>query len=67
MYGQIKELEEQSGKQSKRTDIKFSHVKRVFAQRYHPDNIQSDGIDKLVREEFFKEFWEEIKKIEDTK
>ncbi len=47
------------------SDAKFSMVKRAFARKYHPNNMQSDGIDKLVREEIFREFWEEIRKIED--
>jgi len=47
------------------TEKKFSKVKRSFAQKYHPNNVNSEGIDRLVREEIFKEFWEEIRNIED--
>ena len=46
------------------SEKKFSTAKRRFAQLYHPNNMQHTGIEKLVREQFFKEFWEELEKIE---
>jgi len=52
---------------SKKKNDKFDQVKKAFARKYHPNNIQSDGIDKLVREEIFKEFWKELQKIDADK
>jgi hypothetical protein len=65
----ITELESKNAHLQKRNDTnsKVSQIKRAFAQKYHPDNHHSNGIEKLVREEIFKEFWEEIIAIEDDK
>jgi hypothetical protein len=43
---------------------KFARVKRAFAQKFHPDSVEADGIEKVVKNEIFKEFWEEIRKID---
>jgi hypothetical protein len=62
----ILELEQKSRADNENIglDVKFSKVKQAFAKKYHPNNNHSEGIDKLVREEIFKEFWEEINNIE---
>jgi hypothetical protein len=43
---------------------KFSIVKREFAKMYHPNNTQFSGIEKIVRQELFKEFWTVLIRIE---
>ena len=45
-------------------DAKIREAKRAFARLYHPDNIQGSGLDKMIRQEFFKEFWRELERIE---
>lgn len=39
-------------------------VKAAFAKLYHPDNIRSDGIERLVRSEIFKEFYGVLDRLE---
>jgi predicted RNase H-like nuclease (RuvC/YqgF family) len=53
--------------ETENSNSKFSKVKRAFAQRFHPNNIHAEGIEKIVKEEFFKEFWEDIQNIEREK
>jgi molecular chaperone DnaK len=57
-----KELAE--AKLLKRTDRRFIAAKHDFARLYHPDNVRSDGFEKAVRVEVFKEFWAILEKIE---
>ena len=46
------------------SDEKFRRAKSAFARRYHPDRISSDGEEARIRTEVFKEFWEELQRIE---
>lgn len=48
-------------------DARFRAVKAAFARLYHPDRTQVAGIERMIREEFFKEFWAEIERIEKAK
>jgi hypothetical protein len=43
---------------------KFKRAKMEFARLYHPDNTKSDGIERLIRAEIFKEFWVVLERIE---
>jgi hypothetical protein len=45
-------------------DQKFRRAKSAFARRYHPDRVRGDGPDVQIRTEVFKEFWEELQRIE---
>jgi hypothetical protein len=45
-------------------DLKFKQARTAFARMYHPDRMQGDGDEKRVRAELFKEFWEELERIE---
>jgi chromosome segregation ATPase len=45
-------------------DAKFVTAKREFAKLYHPNNSRFSGIEKLVRAELFKEFWEVLERID---
>lgn len=45
-------------------DRKFRDIKKRFARRYHPNSVNSTGIDKIIRTEIFKEFWAEIEDVE---
>ncbi len=46
------------------SDSKFQKIKNRFAVMYHPDKIIGDKYEKLIKQEIFKEFWEEIEKID---
>ena len=46
------------------TSDAIADVRKVFAKMYHPDTIKCEGIERSIRTEIFKEFWEELKKIE---
>jgi len=45
-------------------DAKFRQAKKAFARMYHPDQIAGDSLEKRIRTELFKEFWEELDRIE---
>ena len=45
-------------------DGKFRAAKRAFARLYHPDNVNTEGFDKVIRVEIFKEYWRELEAIE---
>lgn len=45
-------------------DWKFREVKAAFARLYHPDRTTQAGIERIVREQVFKEFWREIERID---
>ena len=46
------------------SDIKFRQAKNAFARLYHPDRLAVDGAEKRIRTELFKEFWDELERIE---
>ncbi len=45
-------------------DGRFRQAKTTFARLYHPDRITGDGLEKRIRTEVFKEFWDELERIE---
>ena len=45
-------------------DGRFRQAKTAFARLYHPDRFTGDGAEKRIRTEVFKEFWEELERIE---
>jgi hypothetical protein len=47
-------------------DDKFIAAKRAFAKLYHPNNAGLQGIEKTIRSEVFKEFWEVLETIDKT-
>jgi hypothetical protein len=44
---------------------KFRAAKRAFAKKFHPDRISAGGVERTVREEVFKEYWAELRQIEE--
>jgi hypothetical protein len=48
-------------------DKKFTRAKRAFSKMYHPDRIQADGFEKMIRTEFYKEFYQVLEAIDDDK
>ena len=45
-------------------DMKFRQAKTAFARLYHPDQITGNSPEKSIRTEMFKEFWDELERIE---
>jgi hypothetical protein len=39
-------------------------IKRYLAKRFHPDFAPGEGIEKVVRNEIFKEIWSEIDRLD---
>ena len=65
--GKVARLEQQlAGREPavRGSDEKFSRAKSAFARRYHPDRLFGDSEETRVRTEVFKEFWEELQRIE---
>jgi hypothetical protein len=45
-------------------EVKYSSLKRFLAKRFHPDYAPGQGIERIVRNEFFKEIWNEIERLD---
>ena len=64
---EVARLEQQlSGRETsaRGSDEKFRRAKSAFARRYHPDRISGNGEETRIRTEVFKDFWEELQRIE---
>jgi len=46
------------------SDLRYSSLKRYLAKRFHPDYGPGQGIEKIVRNELFKEIWKEIERLD---
>jgi len=46
------------------SDLKFKQARTAFARLYHPDRHHGDAEEKRLRAELFKEFWEELERID---
>ncbi len=46
------------------SDVRYAALKRFLAKQFHPDYAPGDGIEKIVRNEFFKEIWNEIERLD---
>ena len=46
------------------SDLRYSSLKRYLAKRFHPDHSPGQGIEKIVRNEIFKEIWDEIERLD---
>ena len=42
------------------SDFKYVSLKRYLAKRFHPDYSPGEGIEKIIRNEMFKEIWNEV-------
>jgi len=45
-------------------DVRYASLKRYLAKRFHPDFAPGEGIEKVVRNEIFKEVWNEIDRLD---
>lgn len=46
------------------SEPRFRAAKKAFARLFHPDNLRTDGLERALRTEIFKEFWQELEAIE---
>jgi hypothetical protein len=46
------------------SDLRYAALKRYLAKRFHPDFAPGEGIEKVVRNEIFKEVWNEIDRLD---
>jgi hypothetical protein len=53
-----------AGNDGSPADGRFRQAKNAFARLYHPDRLTGDGPEKRIRTEVFKEFWNELERIE---
>jgi hypothetical protein len=52
------------GDDQKVSDLRYASLKRYLAKRFHPDYAPGQGIEKIVRNEIFKEIWNEIERLD---
>jgi hypothetical protein len=46
------------------SDVRYASLKRYLAKRFHPDFAPGEGIERVVRNEIFKEIWDEIDRLD---
>ena len=46
------------------SDVRYASLKRFLAKRFHPDYAGAQGIEKIVRNEIFKEIWSEVERLD---
>jgi hypothetical protein len=46
------------------TDVRYGSLKRYLAKRFHPDYAPGQGIERIVRNEIFKEIWNEVDRLD---
>ncbi len=46
------------------SDLRYASLKRYLAKQFHPDYAPGQGIEKIVRNEIFKEIWSEIERLD---
>jgi hypothetical protein len=46
------------------SDVRYASLRRYLAKRLHPDFAPGEGIEKVVRNEIFKEVWNEIGRLD---
>ena len=46
------------------SDLRYASLKRYLAKQFHPDYAPGRGIEKIVRNEIFKEIWNEIDRLD---
>jgi hypothetical protein len=46
------------------SDLRYASLKRYLAKQFHPDYAPGQGIEKIVRNEIFKEIWNEVDRLD---
>jgi hypothetical protein len=52
------------GASEKVADLRYASLKRYLAKQFHPDHSPGEGIEKIVRNEIFKEIWNEVDRLD---
>ena len=52
------------GASQKVADLRYASLKRYLAKQFHPDHSPGEGIEKIVRNEIFKEIWNEVDRLD---
>jgi hypothetical protein len=45
-------------------DLRYAALKRYLAKQFHPDFAPGAGIEKVIRNEIFKEIWSEVERLD---
>ena len=53
-----------NGRRQNVGDVRYASLKRFLAKQFHPDYAPGQGIEKIVRNEIFKEIWNEIGRLD---
>ncbi|HWC20313.1 MAG TPA: hypothetical protein VG498_25075 [Terriglobales bacterium] len=53
-----------NGASEKVADLRYASLKRYLAKQFHPDHSPGEGIEKIVRNEIFKEIWNEVDRLD---
>jgi hypothetical protein len=53
-----------NGASQKVADLRYASLKRYLAKQFHPDHSPGEGIEKIVRNEIFKEIWNEVDRLD---
>jgi hypothetical protein len=53
-----------NGASEKVADLRYASLKRYLAKQFHPDHCPGEGIEKIVRNEIFKEIWNEVDRLD---
>jgi hypothetical protein len=53
-----------NGRRQNVGDVRYASLKRFLAKQFHPDYAPGQGIEKIVRNEIFKEIWNEIERLD---
>jgi hypothetical protein len=46
------------------SDLRYAALKRYLAKQFHPDHAPGRGLEKVVRNEIFKEIWGEVERLQ---
>lgn len=46
------------------TQDKYGSLKKLLARELHPDRVQGDGLEKILREALFKRIWPMVERID---
>ncbi|HEX9321220.1 MAG TPA: hypothetical protein VF913_03730 [Xanthobacteraceae bacterium] len=46
------------------SDMRYAALKRYLAKQFHPDHAPGNGLEKIVRNEIFKEIWGEVERLD---
>jgi hypothetical protein len=46
------------------SDVRYASLKRFLAKRFHSDYAPGQGIEKILRNEIFKEIWSEVERLD---